>query len=73
MSLSKSFKKDDVKNIAKILIIESSIAFTDFTEYNEFENMSLDFKYNKMKKFSNLLTIFKNLKPKNPKNHLKKE
>ena len=35
--------------------------------------MSLDSKYNKMKKFTNLLTIFKNLKPKNPKTRLKKE
>ena len=35
--------------------------------------MSLDCKYNKMKKFTNLLTIFKNLKPKNPKTRLKKE
>ena len=35
--------------------------------------MSLDSKYNKMKKFTNLLTIFKNLKRKNPKTRLKKE
>ena len=35
--------------------------------------MSLDSKYNKMKKFTNLLTIFKNLKPKNSKTQLKKE
>ena len=35
--------------------------------------MSLDSKYNKMKKFTNLLTNFKNLKPKNPKTHFKKE
>ena len=32
--------------------------------------MSLDSKYNKMKKFTNLLT---NFKPKNPKMQLKKE
>ena len=35
--------------------------------------MSLDSKYNKMKKFINRLTNFKNLKPKNPKTQLKKE
>ena len=35
--------------------------------------MSLDSKYNKMKKITNLLNIFKNLKPKNPKTQLKKE
>ena len=35
--------------------------------------MSLDSKYNKMKKFTNLLNIFQNHKPKNPKTQLKKE
>ena len=35
--------------------------------------MPLDSKYNKMKKFTNLLTSFKNLKSKNPKMQLKKE
>ena len=35
--------------------------------------MSLDPKHNKMKKFTNLLTNFKNLKLKNPKTQLKKE
>ena len=44
-----------------------------YKEYNEFEEMSLDSKYNKLKKFTNLLTIFKDLKPKNPRTQLKKE
>ena len=35
--------------------------------------MSLDSKYNKLKKFTYLLTIFKNLKLKNPKTQLKRE
>ena len=35
--------------------------------------MSLDSKYNKMKKITNLLINFKNLKPKNPEMQLKKE
>ena len=35
--------------------------------------MSLDSKYNLMKKITNLLNIFKNLKPNNPKTQLKKE
>ena len=35
--------------------------------------MSLDSKYNKMKKFTNLLTVFKNIKSKNSKTQLKKE
>ena len=32
--------------------------------------MSLDSEYNKMKEFTNLLTNFKNLKPKNPKQYV---
>ena len=35
--------------------------------------MSLDSKHNKMKKWTNLLTIFKSRKPKNSKTQLKKE
>ena len=77
MSLSKSFKKDNVKNIANResdFNYDSKHSFYRFyKEYNEFEEMSLDSKYNKMKKFTNLLTIFKNLKPKNSKTQLKKE
>ena len=46
-----------------------SIDFTNFTK----GMMSLDSKYNKMKKFTILLTNFKNLKPKKPKTHLIKE
>ena len=35
--------------------------------------MSLDSKYNKINRFTNLLAIFKNIKPKNSKTQLKKE
>ena len=77
MSLSKSFKKDNVKNIANResdFNYESKYSFYRlYKEYNEFEEMSLDSKYNKMKKFTNLLTNFKNLKPKKPEMQLKKE
>ena len=77
MSLSKSLKKDDVKNIANResdFNYESKYSFYRlYKEYNEFEEMSLDSKYNKMKKFTNLLTNFKNLKPKKPEMQLKKE
>ena len=77
MSLSKSFKKDNVKNIANResdFNHDSKHSFYRFyKEDNEFEKMSVDSKYNNMKKFTNLLTIFKNLKPKNPKRQLKKE
>ena len=77
MSLSKSIKKDNVKNFANResdFDYDSKHSFYRFyKEYNEFEVMPLDSKYNKMKKFTNLLTIFKNLKPRNPKTLLKKK
>ena len=64
----------------KILRIESDFKYDSkhsfyrfYKEYyNKFEEMSQDSKYNNFKKFTNLLTIFKNLKPKNP-TQLKKE
>ena len=63
MSLSKSFKKDNVKNIANResdFNYDSKHSFYRFyKEYNEFEEMSLDSKYNKMKK---LLTFLLTLK-----------
>ena len=72
MSPSKSFKKHNVKNIANREIdfnYDSRHNFYSFyKECNEFEEMSLDSKYNEMKKFTNLLTIYKNLKPKKNKN-----
>ena len=65
MSLSQSFKKDNVKNI---LNRESDFRYDSkhrfyrfYKEYNEYEEMSLDSKYNTMTKFTNLFTIFKNL------------
>ena len=77
MSLSKSFKKDNAKNIASRegdFNYDGKHSFYRFDkEFNEFEEISLDSKYNNMKKYTNVLTIFKNLKPKNPKTQLKKE
>ena len=77
MSLSKSFKKDNVKDIANResdFNYDSKHSFYRFyKEYNEFEEMSVDSKYNKMKKSTNLFTIFKNFKLKNSKTQLKKE
>ena len=71
MSLSKSFKKDNVKNIANResdFNYDSKHSFYRFyKEYKEFEKMPLDSKYKKMRKFTNLPTIFKNLKSKNSK------
>ena len=74
MSLSKSFKKDNVKNIANS---ESNFnhdsnysLYKFYKRYDEFEEMSLDSKYNRIREFKKLL---KNLRPKNLKTQLKKE
>ena len=73
----KSFRTDNVKNIANResdFNYDSKHSFYRFYKvYNECEEMSLDSKYNKMKKFTNHLTAFKNLKPKIPKTQFKKE
>ena len=70
MSLSKSFKKDNVKNIAKS---ESNFNYDTnynvyrfYKVYDEFQEMSLDSKYNRIKEFNKLLIKFKALKPKKP-------
>ena len=62
------------KIMLKILRIKRVILImTDFAKIiNEFEEMSLDSKYNKMKKFTNLLTIFKDRKPKTQKRNSKR-
>ena len=77
MSLSKSFKKDNVKNIAKSesgFDYGSNIKFYKFyEEFDEFEEMSLDSKYNRIKVFTKFLIKFKASKPKSPKAQLKKE
>ena len=77
MSLSKSFKKDNVKNIANR---ESDFNYDGkykfyrfYKQYDEFEEMSLDSKHNKIKVFKRLLNNFKNLKPKKQETQLKKE
>ena len=77
MSLGKSFKKDNVKNIANResdFNYDSNYKFYKFyKQYDEFEEMSLDSKYNRIKEFNKLLTNFKDLRLKNPKTQLKKE
>ena len=77
MSFSKSFKKDNVKHIAKS---ESDFNYYDkyklyrfYKQYDEFEEMSLDSNHSKMKKFKRLLNNFKNLKLKKQETQLKKE
>ena len=66
MSLSKSLKKDNVRNIANKesdFNYDSKYKFYRFyKQCDEFEEMSLDSKHNKMKEFRKLLNNFKNLK-----------
>ena len=68
MSLSKAFKKDEVKSVAKSksdFNYDSKYAFYRFYKgYDEFKEMSLDSKYNRMKDFNKLLISFKSLKTK---------
>ena len=77
ISLSKSLKKDNVKNIANEesdFNYDGKYKFYRFYKgYDEFEEMSLDSKYNMIKKFTKLLTNFKALRWKNPKTQLKKK
>ena len=77
MSLSKSFKKDNVKNIANResdFNYDSKYKFSRFyKQYDEYEEMSLDSKHNKMKEFKKLLNNFKNLNSIKQETRLKKE
>ena len=73
--LANHLKKDKVKNVANrgsdFSYTGKHIFYRFYKEYKELEEIPLDSKYNKMRKFNNLLTIFKNLKPKNSKTQLK--
>ena len=77
MSLSKIFKKDKAKSGNKmtvILIMTAAIDFTNFFKgYDEFKEMSLDSKCNRMKEFDKLLINVKALRPNKPKTQLKKK
>ena len=77
MALSKSFKKDVVKNIENK---ESDFNYGGkykfyifYKQYDEFEEISLDFKNNNMKEFRRLLNKFKNLIPMKQETQLKKK
>ena len=63
MSLSKSFKKDYVKNIANkesdFNYDSKYIFYRFYKEYDEFEEISLNSKHNKMKEFKSFLRILK--------------
>ena len=77
MSFSKSFKKDNVKNIANIesdFNYDSNYKFYKFyKQYDEFEEMSLDSKYNRIKEFNKLLIKFKSPRHKKAETQFKKE
>ena len=77
MSLSKSLKKDNVKNISNREIdfnYDSIYKFYRFyKQHDEFEEISLDSKHNKMKEFKRLFNNFKNLKPLKQETQPKKE
>ena len=77
MSLSKAFKKDEVKSVAKRksdFNYDNKYAFYRFYKgYDEFKEMSLDSKCNRIKDFNKLLISFKNLKTKKTETQLQKE
>ena len=71
-----AFKKDEVKSVAKsksYFSYNSKYVFYRFYKgYDEFEEMPLDPKYNRMKEFSKLPISFKNLKTKKNRNTTQK-
>ena len=77
LSFSKAFEKDKAKSGAKNesdFNYDSNHKFYGFYKgCDEFEEMSLDSKYNKLKKINEHLIHFKSVKPKNEKIQLKKE
>ena len=77
MSLSNAFKKDEVKSAAQSksdFDYDSKHGFYRFYKgYDEFEETSLDSKYNRMKDFNKLLISFKNVKTTKLETQLKKE
>ena len=76
MSLSKAFKKDEGKRVAKSksdFNYNSKYAFYRFYKgHDEFEEMSLSSKYYKMKEFDKLRISFKNLRTKKQKHNSKR-
>ena len=77
MSLSKSFKKDNVKNIENKendFNYDSNYKFYKFyKQYDEFEEMLLDSKYNRINEFNKFFIKFESLRPEKPETQLKKE
>ena len=77
MSLSKAFKKDEAKSVAKNksdFNQDSNYTFYRFYKgYDEFEEISLDSKCNRIKEFNKILISFKAVETKKTETQLKKE
>ena len=72
-SLNKAFKKNEIKSVTKNksdFNYDSNHAFFKFYKgYDEFKEMSLDSKYNRMKEFNKLFLNFKSVKTKKKQKH----
>ena len=77
MLLSKAFKKDEAKSVAKNksdFNQDSNYTFYRFYKgYDEFEEISLDSKCNRIKEFNKILISFKAVETKKTETQLKKE
>ena len=77
MSLSKAFKKDEAKSVAKNksdFNQDSNYTFYRFYKgYDEFEEISLDSKCNRIKEFNKILISFKAVETRKTETQLKKE
>ena len=77
MPFSKAFEKDkaksDDKSDSDFNYDSNYRLYKFFKGYDEFKEVSLDSKYNRIKEFNKLLSNFKALRPKNPKTQLKKK
>ena len=77
MSLSKALKKDEAKSVAKNksdFNYDSNHTFYRFYNgYDEFEEMSLDSKYHRIKEFNKLLISFKAVETKKKQKHNSKK
>ena len=72
MSFNKAFNKNEVKSVTKNksdFNYDSNYAFFKFYKgYDEFKEISLDSKYNRMKEFNKLFLNFKSVEKKKTKN-----
>ena len=55
------------------LVIATILFYRFYKGYNDFKEIPLDSKHNRMNEFNKLLTSFKNIETKKPETQLKKE